>query len=94
MNMLKQLKSGILRKFSGTAPSGEAPKGVGPGQGAETDLETAAEQLHEIAGELDVVIIALENIAFSDDEAFGVSLILRRQTNRIRRLGAGMWACG
>ena len=92
MNMLKQLKSGIMRKFSGTAPSGEAPKG--PGQGAEADLETAAEQLHEIAGELDVVIIALENIAFSDDEAFGVSLILRRQTNRIRRLGAGMWACG
>ena len=83
--MLQRLKSMIVQKSFKT-------KKTGPG--TEADRENAAEQLHEIAGELDVVIIALENIAFSDDEAFGVSLILRRQTNRIRRLGAGMCAWG
>ena len=78
----------IVQKRSGSASSDKS------GHDAEPDLEDMTEQLFEIAGELDVVMTAFLSNEFSDSESFGLYLILRRQTNRIRVIGTEMCAYG
>ncbi|MEM9618151.1 MAG: hypothetical protein AAF936_09340 [Pseudomonadota bacterium] len=86
--MLQRLKSILPQKLFGSAPS----RAGGPG--ADLDLPDMIEQLHEIAGELDVVITAFQSTEFSRNEAFGLCLILRRQTNRIKHINAEICASG
>lgn len=86
--MLQRLKSVLPHKLFGSAPSRAG------GEGADFDLPDMIEQLHEIAGELDVVITAFQSTEFSRDEAFGLCLILRRQTSRIKHINAEICASG
>lgn len=88
MKMLQQLKSKIVQKLSASASFRK------PEESAEPDLEGMTEQLFEIAGELDVVMTAFLSSEFSDSQSFGLYLILRRQTNRIRLIGTEMCAYG
>lgn len=86
--MLQRLRFILPQKLFGSAPP-EKPR-----QGAEPNLEDMTEELFEIAGELDVVMTAFMSNEFSDSESFGLYLILRRQTNRIRLIGTEMCAWG
>lgn len=92
MKMLQQLKSSIVQKLSGPELSQEPSKVRG--QGVEPDFEDVTEQLFEIAGELDVVTTAFMSTEFSDDESYGLCLILRRQTKRIRLISTEICASG
>lgn len=86
--MLQRLKSVLPQNLFGSAPSRAG------GLDADLDLPDVIEQLHEIAGELDVVITAFQSTEFSDAESFGLCLILRRQTNRIKHINAEICASG
>jgi len=96
--MLHRWANSLMKKVSRPSPPPSQSPSISPspppGPARPDNSDAVADELYEIACELNVVIDAFDKVAFVDDEAFGLSLIIRRQVWRLQRLVLGAGARG